>query len=68
MLRAKILSFLEQGQEEALRAVDVGQQLPAELRCTCKGGICATPTGMRLQTWMDGMRESERKNDLGNAK
>lgn len=55
--------------DEVIRAMlDVGQQLPAELRCTCKGGICATPTGMRLQTWMDGMRESERKNDLGNAK
>ena len=36
--------------------LDVGHQLPAELRCTCKGGICTTKTGQRLQTWMNGMR------------
>lgn len=26
----------------------VGKQLPGELRCTCKGGLCTTPTGARL--------------------
>lgn len=25
----------------------VGKQLPSELRCTCKGGLCITPAGMR---------------------
>ena len=26
----------------------VGQMLPRELRCTCGGGLCTTPTGMRI--------------------
>ncbi|GAA0181721.1 L-serine ammonia-lyase, iron-sulfur-dependent, subunit alpha [Clostridium sediminicola] len=26
----------------------VGAQLPSELRCTCNGGLCTTPTGQRL--------------------
>ena len=26
----------------------VGKQLPSELRCTCNGGLCITPTGKRL--------------------
>jgi len=26
----------------------VGKQLPGDLRCTCKGGLCTTPTGARL--------------------
>ncbi|NLV57964.1 MAG: hypothetical protein GXY67_04275 [Clostridiales bacterium] len=26
----------------------VGRQLPEELRCTCKGGLCITPTGASL--------------------
>ncbi len=26
----------------------VGQQLPAELRCTCEGGLCKTATGCRI--------------------
>ena len=26
----------------------VGRQLPGELRCTCKGGLCTTATGQRL--------------------
>ncbi|MBP5750055.1 MAG: L-serine ammonia-lyase, iron-sulfur-dependent, subunit alpha [Firmicutes bacterium] len=44
--------------DEAILAMkDVGEQLPAELRCTCKVGLCATKTGQRLQTWMNGMRE-----------
>ena len=44
--------------DEAILAMkDVGEQLPAELRCTCKGGLCATKTGRKLQVWMDGMRE-----------
>lgn len=27
---------------------EVGQMLPEELRCTCNGGLCTTPTGMCL--------------------
>ena len=41
--------------------LDVGRQLPAELRCTCKGGLCTTKTGQRLQAWVDGMREEALK-------
>ncbi|MEG2210335.1 MAG: L-serine ammonia-lyase, iron-sulfur-dependent, subunit alpha [Eubacterium sp.] len=26
----------------------VGKQLPSELRCTCKGGLCTTPYGQQL--------------------
>ncbi|OUO76785.1 hypothetical protein B5F53_16195 [Blautia sp. An249] len=26
----------------------VGKQLPAELRCTCRGGLCTTPCGQKL--------------------
>ncbi len=26
----------------------VGKQLPSELRCTCRGGLCTTPSGIRL--------------------
>ncbi len=34
---------------EALDAADsVGRALPPELRCTSRGGCCATPTGVRL--------------------
>lgn len=25
-----------------------GQMMPAELRCTCKGGLCATKTGEKI--------------------
>lgn len=31
----------------------VGKQLPSELRCTCKGGLCTTPTGYRLAEEQD---------------
>ena len=31
----------------------VGKQLPSELRCTCKGGLCTTPTGQRLAAEQD---------------
>lgn len=37
----------------------VGKQLPSELRCTCKGGLCITPTGEKLakeQEIRDNMR------------
>ena len=26
----------------------VGKQLPSELRCTCRGGLCTTPSGVKL--------------------
>ena len=31
----------------------VGKQLPSALRCTCKGGLCITPTGYRLAEEQD---------------
>ena len=31
--------------ESAETMFRVGKQLPSELRCTCKGGLCTTPTG-----------------------
>jgi L-serine dehydratase len=37
----------------------VGRQLPGELRCTCRGGLCTTPSGQRLakeQTLRDNQR------------
>ncbi len=48
--------------DEVIAAMmDVGEHLPTELRCTCRGGICTTKTGQRLQAWMDGMREDSLK-------
>lgn len=34
--------------ETILTMKKVGEQLPAELRCTCGGGLCKTPSGCRL--------------------
>ena len=34
--------------ESAETMFRVGAQLPSELRCTCMGGLCTTPTGKRL--------------------
>ncbi len=31
----------------------VGKQLPPELRCTCRGGLCTTPTGQLLAKEQD---------------
>lgn len=36
---------LDQSAETMFR---VGKQLPSELRCTCKGGLCITPCGQQL--------------------
>jgi len=36
---------LDQAAETLFR---VGRQLPSELRCTCKGGLCTTPYGKQL--------------------
>lgn len=36
---------LDQAAETLFR---VGRQLPSELRCTCKGGLCTTPSGQHL--------------------
>ena len=36
---------LDQAAETLFR---VGRQLPSELRCTCKGGLCITPSGETL--------------------
>lgn len=34
----------------------VGAALPAELRCTCKGGLCTSPTGCRLNEQAEAQR------------
>lgn len=35
--------------DETIRTMyEVGQMLPAELRCTCGGGLCTTKTGSRI--------------------
>jgi len=35
--------------DETIQAMlAVGESLPSELRCTCKGGLCGTPTGIKL--------------------
>ena len=34
--------------ESAETLFRVGKMLPPELRCTCRGGLCTTPCGMRL--------------------
>lgn len=34
----------------------VGAALPAELRCTCEGGLCTTPTGCRLSAQVEKQR------------
>ena len=34
----------------------VGSQLPAELRCTCEGGLCKTAEGCRIGKLADSMR------------
>ncbi len=42
--------------EVILTMGEVGAQLPAELRCTCGGGLCMTPSGCRLQKQVDESR------------
>lgn len=39
--------------ESAETMFRVGAQLPSELRCTCKGGLCTTPSGQRLAKEQD---------------
>ena len=34
----------------------VGAQLPEELRCTCRGGLCVSPTGCRIGQQIDDAR------------
>lgn len=41
---------LDQAAETLFR---VGRQLPSELRCTCKGGLCTTPCGQQLAAEQD---------------
>ena len=38
--------------EVILTMKDVGNALPAELRCTCKGGLCTTATGNKIANQM----------------
>ena len=48
---------LDQSAETLFR---VGKQLPSELRCTCKGGLCTTSCGQQLakeQEERDNLRE-----------
>lgn len=46
---------LDQSAETMFR---VGKQLPSELRCTCKGGLCITPCGQQLA------KEQEERDNL----
>jgi len=39
--------------ESAETMFRVGKQLPSELRCTCKGGLCTTATGLKLAKEQD---------------
>lgn len=45
--------------ESAETLFRVGRQLPSELRCTCKGGLCTTPSGQRLANEQE-MRDAKR--------
>lgn len=47
---------LDQAAETMFR---VGMQLPSELRCTCKGGLCTTPCGQQLAKEQD-LRNQQR--------
>ena len=38
----------------------VGRQLPSELRCTCRGGLCTTPCGKQLAREQD-VRDNSRE-------
>lgn len=50
--------------DEVIQAMwEVGNLLPAELRCTGKGGLCTTPTGLRLKTEVDARNSSKRPPD-----
>ena len=43
--------------DETIQAMlDVGRMLPPQLRCTCQGGLCATPTGDRIGRRMEEQR------------
>lgn len=44
--------------ESAETMFRVGKQLPSELRCTCNGGLCTTPTGIRLA------KEQDERNNI----
>ena len=39
--------------------MEVGQQLPEALRCTCKGGLCNTPTGRRINEHLQQMYSND---------
>ena len=34
----------------------VGEQLPEELRCTCRGGLCVSPTGCKITQEVEATR------------
>lgn len=43
--------------DETIAAMgQVGAQLPEELRCTCRGGLCVSPTGCRIGQQVDAAR------------
>ncbi|PAB60480.1 L-serine ammonia-lyase, iron-sulfur-dependent, subunit alpha [Anaeromicrobium sediminis] len=48
--------------ESAETMFRVGAQLPSELRCTCNGGLCITPTGQKLAKEQD---ERDALRDVG---
>lgn len=45
--------------DETIRTMGrIGADIPAELRCTCRGGLCHTPTGCRLDAQINAARPS----------
>ena len=45
--------------ETILTMKKVGEQLPPELRCTCEGGLCKTPTGCRITECIEKKRPKQ---------
>ena len=46
--------------DETIRTMlEVGQALPASLRCTCEGGLCTTKTGREMHTRVKAIQEAE---------
>ena len=48
--------------ETILSMYEVGQMLPAELRCTCKGGLCNTNTAKCIVASLDEKRQNTKDN------
>lgn len=44
--------------EVIISMFEVGKLLPSQLRCTCEGGLCATPTGRKIEKELAKKRKS----------